>query len=367
MRFNLNRFSKYFLAVLLAASLCMAGCSNNPSGANTSTETETSTGTGTGTGTEVAKYSITGQITSTFISSKASFVVILKDSENKTSGKSNGAAFSFTDLKTGSYVLTAVDNSGLYKMQSEVPVILDGDKKDIKISMLYTGTVPTFNFVGNLIDSLGKDVCATNVTLKDKASNIEDKTATSKPDSGEFGFIGICPGKYELSVAESSSIACKFELSINEEGDSILFNNIPVTNKKSFTPATTGTAVECLDLGNLTLSPNFGATGALYGKILDPSTGSPIAQGSIVYLYKKTLVEPSLVAGFKIKSDAGYFSVTNLQAGEYAASKIALESGEWKTSTDSQGNVNYEVPAENQYFSWITVREGESSKIPSFE
>lgn len=350
----MKNFSKLFLASLLAGSLIMTGCGGeNPTSADVSGNGSTDN-TADSSGDKTAKtYTISGKVTPTngYIASNAKFVVTFKDSENNTK-TSNGAVFNFTGLKTGTYVLTAEETAtGKYKLQNPLNVnVTDSDQNDLAILMQFTGTLPTFTFSGVVVDNQNQGVKFAKITADNGVNTI---TSTTNPDNGNFTLEKLTPGEYSLTVEADSFAKATKKLFIDEEGKKITLDDLSITN---------------LNLGNIKLLPNYASSGAIEGILTDPATGKAVAQGTKIYFYKRNndpTIKPTLLTTLVTDNSTGYFSIDSLPADYYAASIGEVTA--WDISYDKDNNpLSYNIPANQQCFTWLQVTDGTTSKVPGF-
>ncbi len=360
MKNSLGSFSKLFLISLLAGSMMLAGCGeSNPTGANVSDDTtnqqSNSSNNSTTNNTEEQQktYTVSGKVSPTngYVASNANFEVTFKDTQNNTK-TTKGIVFTFSGVKAGTYTLTAKETAnGNYSLQNPVTVnVTDSDQSNLEIIMNFTGELPTFSLSGVIVDNQKQGVKFAKITAD---NGIKTTTATTNPDNGNFTLNDLTPGEYQLTIKADSYADSNPKLFIDEEGAKITLD---------------GSKINGTNLGEIQLLPNYASSGSIEGILTDPATGKAVAQGTKIYIYRKnndSTIKPALLFPFTTDNTTGYFSIDSLPADYYCGSIGEVVT--WDISYDKDMNpIAYNVPSNQQCFTWLQVSDGTTSKVPGY-
>ncbi len=376
-------FSKVCLFSLFVGSLLIFGCGeSNPSGITTD-DTSTSTTTTTTTSNsanavEASPCRVYGQVISaddTNVKSPANIKVAFKNiatnviTDNSGNSPDTRDAFDF-NLVAGFYQITAQDISANPEYDTNWFYKEISENQEVKISLqpktTTVSTIPKINLYGVIKDMSGHDVTFANISAKKGSSAIE---TTTKLDNGNYCFLNLSSGTYEVEISKKSFQTVTRQLVIGNE--SITFNGNTITdftNTTAFTDSA-GNANTGYDLGILYLPYELRDAGAFAGVVIDPATGQPLANTTISlwisYVGSQLQAAPELILP-SFNTDAnGYFYVENLQVGYYKITKVnpTLNSIEY----DAQGNVlsYWEFAKDDSYCGWLKVDEGKLTPLPT--
>ena len=232
MRFNLNRFSKYFLAALLAASLCMAGCSNNPSSSDNGENQDPTDPSNTPKQAEDSSSKthtlFCSIIPTTSDSPNDKDIVFDITMENIITKKkypttSTGYMFGFEEIIPGYYKIEVTDNKKMFFKTESIYQKIDTDIDDLFITVTPKNTTtPTqVSVSGRLIDINGEEIPFAKITATNTKTNKVYQTSTGF-NNGEYVLSNLPLGSYKVVYSKDSfNDSDKIDLTITDTTYSI--------------------------------------------------------------------------------------------------------------------------------------------------